>query len=141
MTRPVQIAAAVALGFAAVVAWGAGVAYAVEFVVRRRRGLPPAGVGAAVGLGFAGVLLLPAVTGWAVAAAVMVWPAGRVLPAWARVAVVFAFAYPPTAAAAYASLTDLRAHAPRGDVLPASAVGSFVWLAGLWAAAAVAGGL
>ena len=133
---PVWVAAAAYAGFAAVVAWGAGLAYAAEWVVRRRRGLEPAGVGAAFARGFAGVLLAPAVTLWALAAMVQVWPAGRFQPMWVRVAVLFTSAYPPAAAAVFASLTGLRAAAPRRDVLIAAGIAAFVWLAGLWAAVA-----
>ena len=88
-------------------------------------------------------------TGWAVAATHTVslpgGPVGAlngwsfpawVNQAWVNVAVVFAFAYPPAAAAAYASLTDLRRSVPRGEVVAGAAAGAFVWLAGCWAGVA-----
>ena len=59
------------------------------------------------------------------------------MPAWAGGPVLFALCHVSAAAAAYAALGELRAVVPRGEALLAAAAGSFVWLAGLWAAVAV----
>ena len=128
----------------AAAAWGAGLAFAADAVLRRRHGLGPADLGEAVGRGLAGALLFPAVAGMSLAINFLLFAgtpaAGSVPPfrppAWAGRVFVVACTHLPAAAAVYASFTTLRAAAPRREVFLVSAVGSFVWLAGLWGAGA-----
>ena len=117
---------------------GMAIAYTVEQWLRLRHGLVPAHLFGAWVRGIAGTCLLWPAGGCAGTAA---FHAARGLPQFVAYAATFALMHLIVAGTVYFSFIRLRAtpEVPRWEVLLASAVGSFVWLAGLWGAAAVIG--
>ena len=115
------------------------IAYTVEQWLRLRHGLAPAHLFGAWVRGIAGACLLWPAGGCAGTAA---FHAARGLPQFVAYAATFALMHLIVAGAAYCSFARLRAtpEVPRWDVLLIAAVGSFVWLAGLWAAGAALAG-
>ena len=132
-----EVAAAVLSILAAAVAWGAALAFAVDWFLRRRHRLAGAKLSAAVGRGVAWLALFYGFGTCFVGMTPQAVRAGG-LPGWAETPAGAAVAHLTAAGVVFATFGRLRADldVPTWEVAAASAVAAALWLGGPVAVAA-----